>query len=317
MVKIRRKVIQIANSTQLISLPRKWAQKYSIKKGDELNIRDEGNKLLIEAGEEETSLSTIEVNVDGLDKDSLIFLLRGLYIRGYNQIKFTYSNPYIFYHRLNKKVTINSIIHKEVGICQGLDIIQERGNFIIMKNISISSIKEFDTILRRIFLLLIDTMNDLYIATKNEDYVLLEGFQDKHDNITRLINYNLKTLNNIGYSKHNDTIILFNILSSLDTVIDILKHAARDIVELKIKLGPKAVNILKKVLDSIKLHYDLFYNFSFEKTENFIELRNEVIDSIKKQSKKLSNDDVRILVMVEHILEVLRNTYSSKMAMQY
>ena len=110
---------------------------------------------------------------------------------------------------------------------------------------------------------------------------------------------------------------MFNILSSLDTVIDILKHAARDIVELKIKLGPKAVNILKKVLESIKLHYDLFYNFSFEKTENFIELRNEVIDSIKKQSKKLSNDDVRILVMVEHILEVLRNTYSSKMAMQY
>ena len=115
----------------------------------------------------------------------------------------------------------------------------------------------------------------------------------------RLMSYNKK------HNKIKNTGILFELLT---------RQITADVLNGK---NSKAVNILKKVLESIKLHYDLFYNFSFEKTENFIELRNEVIDSIKKQSKKLSNDDVRILVMVEHILEVLRNTYSSKMAMQY
>ena len=33
---MKRKVIQIAESTQLISLPRRWAMKCNVKKGDEL-----------------------------------------------------------------------------------------------------------------------------------------------------------------------------------------------------------------------------------------------------------------------------------------
>ena len=314
---MKRKVIQIANSTQLISLPRKWAQKYNIKKGDELDVTDKGNKLLIAIEEPTTKLSTVEVKIDGLDKDSLIFLLRGLYIRGYDQIKFTFENPYIYYHRLNKKVTLSSIIHKEVGICQGLDIIQERKDFILMKNISASSIKEFDSLLRRIFLLVIDTANDLHIAAKNRDCALLETFQDKHDTITRLINYNLKTLNTIGYSDYKNTALLFNILSSLDIVTDILKNAARDIIEAKMKLGQTALKILNRIHESIKLHYELFYNFSFDKAEKFIESRNEISYTIKKQTNDLSKNDIKVLVMIQQVLEVLRDVYSSRMAMQY
>ncbi|MFW9879932.1 MAG: hypothetical protein ACFFG0_43215, partial [Candidatus Thorarchaeota archaeon] len=159
--------------------------------------------------------------------------------------------------------------------------------------------------------------HDLYIGVKNRDYALLETFQDKHDTITRLVNYNLKTLNTIGYSNYRDTIILFNIISSLDIVTDILKNAARDIVEFNIKFGHKAITILNKIQESIKLHYELFYNFSFDKAEQFIKSRNAIIDSIKNQNNNLSKNEIRILVMVEHTLEVLRDTYSSRMAKQY
>ena len=110
---------------------------------------------------------------------------------------------------------------------------------------------------------------------------------------------------------------MFNILSSLDIVIDILKNAARDIIEVKIRLGPKALTILNKIHESIKLNYELFYNFSFDKAEKFIYSRNEITDTIKKQINDLSKNDVRILVMVQQTLEVLRDIYSSRMAMQY
>ena len=36
---MKRRVIQIGNSTQLISLPRKWAQQFGVKKGDEILLR--------------------------------------------------------------------------------------------------------------------------------------------------------------------------------------------------------------------------------------------------------------------------------------
>ena len=44
---MKRKVIQIADSTQLISLPRKWAQKFNIKKGDELEVEEHDNKIVV------------------------------------------------------------------------------------------------------------------------------------------------------------------------------------------------------------------------------------------------------------------------------
>ncbi len=298
-------------------MPRKWSQKYNIQKGDELDIKEEGSKLFVSVEEKTDRVPEIGVKVDQLDKDSLIFLLRALYIRGYDQIRFSFANPYLFHHRLGKKVTISSVIHEEVAICQGLDIIQERGDFILIKNISASSTKEFDTLLRRIFLLIIDTTNDLYIGAKNRDYALLETFQDKHDTVTRLINYNLKILNTIGHPNYKDTVLLSNILSLLDVVIDILKNTARDIIDAEMKLGAKAINVVNRVHDSVRLYYDLFYNFSFDKAEKFIEYRNGVLDEIKKQTKDLSKNDVRIVVMVEHILEILRDTYSSRMAMQY
>ena len=47
MVEIKRRVIQIANSTQLISLPRKWTIQHNIKKGDELDVQEDGSKIIL------------------------------------------------------------------------------------------------------------------------------------------------------------------------------------------------------------------------------------------------------------------------------
>ena len=168
---MKRRVIQIADSTQLVSLPRKWALQHEIKKGDELDVKEDGSRLLITREDNTAEPSKMEVKVDGLDKDSLIFLLRGLYIRGYDQIKFTFDNPHLSHHRLNEKVTISSVIHKEVAICQGLDIIQERGNVFTLKNISVSSIKDFDNILRRIFLLLIEALQ-IHWSLQQKHYLM-------------------------------------------------------------------------------------------------------------------------------------------------
>ncbi|MBD3164079.1 AbrB/MazE/SpoVT family DNA-binding domain-containing protein [Candidatus Woesearchaeota archaeon] len=314
---MRRKVIQIGDSTQLISLPRKWALKHGIKKGDEMEIKEEGNHLVIASDIESRKKMDIEIKVDGLDKDSLIFLLRGLYIKGYHQIKFTWQNPYVTYHRFGEQTTISSIIHKEVRICHGLDIIQEKKDSFTLKNISISSVDEFDNILKRIFLLLMDTSNDLFIGVKNNDYLLLDSFQDRHDNITRLLNYNLKILNTMGYSDNNQTNFLFHIISSIDFIIDMLKNTARDISKNKLKLSNKAVKIIDWISKDLKSFHELYYNFDLKKAEKFVKERQEVLDTLQNSINDFSKNEIRILVMTEQLLEVLRDIYPARMAMEY
>ncbi len=44
---MKRKIIQIADSTQLVSLPRKWCKRLNLRKGDEIDIQEKVNPLIV------------------------------------------------------------------------------------------------------------------------------------------------------------------------------------------------------------------------------------------------------------------------------
>jgi len=81
---MKRKVIQIANSTQLVSLPRKWALEQGIKKGDEINVSIIGNALLINTDRDSSTKKEIDLDVTDVDRTTLINVIRALYRKGYN-----------------------------------------------------------------------------------------------------------------------------------------------------------------------------------------------------------------------------------------
>ena len=314
---MKRKVIQIADSTQLVSLPRKWAIKHGVKKGDEVDVKEEGNRIVLTTGSEGKEKSTVNINITDLDKDSLIFLIRGLFIRGYDEIELKFDKPTTPHHRLNTKVRFLKVIHGEIARSIGFEIIQERGDFVIIRKVSESSIKEFDNILKRIFLLILDTSKDLYLGVKNKDYELVESVEEKHDTITRFISHNLRILNTVSYTNYKDTTFLFHIISSLDVIVDIFRNVAREIVEEKIKPTNDGIIILEEIQKAIELYYDLYYNFSTKKCEKFSAARDKILHMIKKMSEKLSKDDIRILTATEHALEVFRELFSARIAIEY
>ena len=94
----------------MISLPRKWAQKYNIKKGDELEVEEKGSKIQIST-EKVQEPGNIEVDITGLDRDSFMFLIRVLYIRGYDEVKLIFNSPVADHPRIGKKVSVISRIH--------------------------------------------------------------------------------------------------------------------------------------------------------------------------------------------------------------
>jgi phosphate uptake regulator len=314
---MKRKVIQIADSTQLVSLPRKWALEHGIKKGYELDLQQEGNRIVISTESEGNEEKKIELNITELDKDSIIFLIRGLYIRGYDEIKLTFDKPMCRHHRTGTDMRFSSVIHNEGRRATGLEIIQERGNFVVLKRISESTMKEFDAILKRVFFLLIDTAKDLYTGVKDRDYGLVKTLEEKHDNITKFLYYNLRLLNTVSYINYRDTPFLFHIISSLDLVIDILRNAARDIADNNLKPSKDGAAILGEIYKSIQLYYDVYYNFSLKKCEKFSEMRDKVLNSIKDLRKKLTKEDIFIATATEHCLEVLRDLYSARISIEY
>ncbi len=88
---MKRKVIQIAESTQLISLPRKWAQAHGIKKGDELEITEEGNKLSITTESEKATERKV-IDISELT-DYRKTLIAAAYLKGYDELEIIFGKP--------------------------------------------------------------------------------------------------------------------------------------------------------------------------------------------------------------------------------
>ena len=111
---MKRKVIQIGDSTQLVSLPRQWSIENHVKKGDELDVEVEGSKVIVETEKKIVPLN-VSINISGLDRTSIMVLLRNLYKRGYDEITFIFDEQQCEHYRKKELVNVMSVILEETN----------------------------------------------------------------------------------------------------------------------------------------------------------------------------------------------------------
>lgn len=311
-----RKVIQIADSTQLISLPRKWAIQHGIKKGDELSVNILGSKLFIDT-ENQPIFEKVEVNVSKLDRTSIIMLVRALYKKGFDEIKLIYDKQIAHHYRTNRDININTVIHEETARCPGLEIIEERENYCVLKTISSADPKEFDNILRRTFILLSDTSKDLVSACKNNDASLLKSIEQKHDNVTRFINHSCRLINKRQDVNPKNTYFLFNIISILDKILDIIKNSARDMEKYQKKVSAETAKLLDLILMSFEFFHELFYKFNLEKVHKINEYKELIHKEILEKTKNIPKEEILLLYELHNSLELYKALTEARIAIEY
>ena len=313
---MRRKVIQIANSTQLISLPRAWALKYNIKKGDELNVEEDGSKVIVNT-ENNVPFDDVEVDITGLDKSSIMHTIRGLYRRGYDTIKVTFNKPLSIDYRTGETPSVISIIHEEVNRLTAVEIIQQKENFCTIKEISETGTKEFDALLRRMFILLTDASKDLFSGIKNNDIVMLQTIEEKHDSIARFASYCLRLLNKKGYVDSGKALVMYHVISSLDKIADVLKYTGWRVLSYKKKLAKESVNVIEDIDKSLQMYYDFFYKFEIKKLHDLSENREKTKRRIAVLTKTVPQHDVLILDTMAHTLDILLHITEARLSLEY
>jgi phosphate uptake regulator len=308
---IKRKVIQIAGSTCLISLPKEWITKHNIKKGAELELQEQGNKVVVST-DSMPELEAKVIDITGMDRSNIIFSLRGAYRKGYDEIELQYNNPYTVHLRTGEKQKVSAIIRDEISRLVGFEIIQQKENSCTLKSLSQASAKDFTNILRRIFLLLNDAFTDIMNGISTGNVALLETMEEKRYNITTFISYSFRLLNKRGGDIAVDPKGHFEVISSLEEITNILKWIARDAISLKrTKFTPKGKDIMEKVASGFKMYYDLFYKFDKDKIIRMYENRHDALDMLKSNMKKLPAEEVVILTRACYIFDILvRMTFS-------
>jgi len=295
---MKRKVIQIAESTQLLSLPRKWAIKHNIKKGDELDIEEHGNSLVIKS-DSRPQVEKVELKL----KDYGILaprIIHALYKRGVDEIKVYLQSPKEFSELQN--ILSNETI--------GFEIIEQGNNYCIVRNVS-GQIEEFDGVLRRTFLLLSNMANDGAIALKEKNrdafqsLLLLEKSNNRFTSICR------RYINKYGSDKYDKIGPLYYIIEDMENVADEYKYLFQQLHEIKpddLKITPSNVETYEKITLMIKLFHEIFYKNSPEKIAEIAKLRKDIVTKCLEELKTCKNTSQ--FFILHHALTITQKVFN-------
>ena len=313
---MKRSVIQIANSTQLISLPRKWTLQFGIKKGDELEIEEKGNKLEIRT-EKVPALSEVTLYISGLDRTSTMLYIRSAYRRGFDSIKIKFSKPSTPHYRIKEDVSYISIINTEVNRLVGLEVIKQTENYCELKDFSGDYGKDFESLMRKVFLQINDGMSDLLKGLTNKDIELLKTIEEKHDAITKFISYCLRLLNKKSNYEISKSHTLYYTLASLDVVTDAIKYAAREIIKYNKRFKKESIALCELIQKFILIYYNLFYSFELKKMNDLIRIRNEILIKTETVAKNIPTRELLIINDLKQITEILKDLGEARIEMEY
>lgn len=284
---MKRKVIQLAGKTLVVSLPNKWAKKYGVKKGDEMEVEEEERKIVIKAkGEGEKAIKVLDV------KDLKVMLKRvtgALYKAGYEEIEITYYEP-------EQYEIIRDVLNR---YCMGFEVVKHGQRTITIKSLSDLHFQEFDNILRRLFLSLLSSAEDSLEYIKQSNFKGMEEIILRDAPITKYSDFCRRTLNVQGSGNAKKTTTYYHICEELERIGDAYADLMKFMLNNKIKkLDIATLNFISEINKYLRTFYELFYGFSFTALEQF----GQMSEKLKKELEKRFESTSPVAIKINHHL---------------
>lgn len=298
-INIKRKVIQIAGSTCLVSLPKTWIDSMSIKKGDELELQVENDKIVVSVdGDSRPEV----IKVDVTDANLFVFRFLGaIYKSGYDEVEL----------KISDNTSLKDLSRQINAMLPGYEVVDQHGNICIIKNISKGLESEFDTLLRKIFLITRSIANNTLEALKAKEYAQLRDTFILEETTNRFCNFCERLLNKKGYKNGKKTTFVYNIVWELEKVADQFKYMNKYILETKnVKIGKEAIVLFEKVNELFNTFYELFYKFDQAKVQKIAEGRKSIVDESDKLFSSKTTD-AKIIHHLENVTQMVFNMTGS------
>jgi phosphate uptake regulator len=285
---VRRKIVKQGAATMMISLPAKWIKKNNLHKGDEIDIEEKGNSLLIQT-EQQTSKKETEINIGSLTESSIRVIITNCYRLGYNKIKINFNNP-------DAIKIISDVIGSNLI---GFEITKKSEKSCEIENITEPSKEQFDNIFSKI-LLNIEELFD--IAEQNLKGEKLE-FLDTENKIQQFDNFCRRVIIKQGFDEDSQLKWLFH--SELNHGQREIFHMLKYIEKNKIKSDNEILNLLKESKNMFNLLKQAYNEKSIPKLEKMHESEKELI---YKKAYSLFNKNKNSII-IHHLTTAIRSFY--------
>ncbi len=286
---MKRKVIQLAGKTFVVSLPSKWVKQQGIKKGDEVDVEGQNNKLVINTKTEPFEQKIADV------ADLKVMLHRyigALYKAGYDEIEIRFETP-------EQLDIIQKVLMRT---CIGLEITKQGNKYLVAREISKTEPEEFENVLRRTFLFLMGIGEESLEAIKNKKTKEIEQMILRDDNVNRFTDFCRRIINKGRYEKLRAAPLYF-IVEELEKIGDDYGDMCRYVKENPVGLTKEIEEVYKETNAFFREFYELFYKFDFKKIEKFGIKRNGLKEKIKKAVMKAKKEEIPLLIYLGRIAE--------------
>jgi phosphate uptake regulator len=242
---VERTLIKQGGGGYTIYLPKKWIDRKALKEGAKVDVRETDTSLIISSAVQQKRATTLAVTEE--NRKDIATILTHLYRTGVDSITIT-----------NADVAVQQDVAHTVHILLGFEITQREKATIKIESIAEPGEQKYDTLLRRVFLIIKEThtaiseelQTGLYVRS---DVIDLRRQQDK------LILYCRRVLTKEQEEKN--LIIQWELLTFLMHI----EHAYYYLHEYSKEQEVKVTKQTVKLLDALGVYFELFHNAYFRK----------------------------------------------------
>jgi phosphate uptake regulator len=287
---MKRKLVMQGGSALTVSLPAKWAQKYGLKAGDEVDV-EEAPEGLIVAKEFKHKEIAIKLNFKNFEPRHMKWAIVMSYKKGYNEMRITFDKP----------EDIN-IIEEVVNLTPGLEIINQDEKSCVIKNIAKEMENEFDNSMRRNFL---NSLSMVELCLKKIKEGKLEELKEavRFEEINNKLCLFCQRIANLDKSLEEKKVFYYVVIWYLEKIVDEFKYigdhySAKE--NSQTKISKEVIDIFEDVCKIFRKYYDLYYSFDLEKQVEITNLNNSIN---KRGLELLANRKSKDNVMVYYLLK--------------
>ncbi|MBI4147655.1 phosphate uptake regulator PhoU [Candidatus Woesearchaeota archaeon] len=238
-----RKLIQHGPSSLTVALPYKWVNKNGLQKGDSVALEEDEQGLRIAMKPMERSRA-IALDLSGNDFPSTVTILTTVYRRGYDEVAISYRTPEEYQH-----------VSSAVRMLLGFGVLENRKSRCVIKSLPTQIEQDFPTLFRRVFLILLQMLEDLGDVVG--DPQSLRTFYHRDADLNSIVNLAIRMVNKGFVQDRYEELHIFHTLLLLEECGD---DVTRFTIELQqSKHGAKMKDAVQKCAGMVRLLYDTYF----------------------------------------------------------
>lgn len=329
---MKRKIIKQGHNTLTMTLPSEWVRKFNLQAGKEVDLVERDNGLFI-TSEKIGENKKAEFNITGMDIPTIWKYFMAVYREGYDEILVKFEpgtkleSPYKFftphsldikYKKIMEKQEIFEVLHGFVSRFIGMEIMEQRKDYVLIKEMGEISSKEFDNSLRRVFLILQQMVEETKEAITMNNPKMLSHMHDVDINLDKFHDYCIRVMNKTEHKSMKNKNLLFSTLYLIELTGDefknIAKHLTYDMSDSKLDNLKEMAELLT---EQINLYYELFYKFDKEKVIHLSEIDKKMYNLFNPFYKKANEDEKEIFTHLRRISRYINALYELRIEMEY